>query len=209
MIALLQAKYGLQRHGNYRNAFWELVFILISVRTTQTYYAPVFKELKARFPSIEKVGSGRLSSIELILRPAGLSNRKAKQIRIAARSINNRFGPRGLTEAGRKDPIAIEKHLRDLPGVGIKVAKCVMMYACDAEVLPVDTHVWRVMSRFGYAPGGRLTQAKALKLESMIEPSLRFAVHVLCISHGRAICRKKPLCALCPISQMCPSSTEP
>lgn len=43
----------------------------------------------------------------------------------------------------------IEKYLASLPGIGIKTAKCVMMYSFDRLVLPVDTHVWRIATRLG------------------------------------------------------------
>ena len=38
----------------------------------------------------------------------------------------------------------VEHYLTSLPGVARKTALCVMLYTLDREVLPVDTHVWRV-----------------------------------------------------------------
>ena len=42
-----------------------------------------------------------------------------------------------------------EAYLVSLPGVGIKTAKCVLMYSLRRAVLPVDTHVARVSRRLG------------------------------------------------------------
>ena len=206
IVDRLTKAYGLQRHSNLRDAFWELIFIIISVRTADRTYKPVFKSLKSAYPSIDTLAASRLQNLERILRPAGLSSLKASQIRKASARILNDFGRSGLTRAGRKDPEEIERYLKELDGVGIKVAKCVTMYACDAETLPVDAHVWRVMTRLGYAPGGRLTERKALDLEARVPKHLRMPIHVLCLSHGRAICRPTPECSLCPISQLCPSA---
>lgn len=206
ILGRLERAYGLERHGNVRDAFWELVLIVISVRTTQSVYLPVYRTVREAYPTIERLAAARITSLRWILVPAGLSKLKAWQIRNAAKSILRDFGPTGLTRAGRRDPVRVETYLRDLPGVGAKVAKCVTMYACDATVLPVDAHVWRVMSRLGYAPGGRLTERVALDLEFLIPPSMRYAVHVLCISHGRAICKPRPACPLCPINSLCPSA---
>ena len=206
IVAKLTTRYGIDRHSNLRDAFWELVFIIISVRTADRLYKPTYKSVKRRYPTIYALAAARLADLTSILKPAGLSKLKSAQIRDAARAVLRDFGRSGLTRAGRKDPELIEKYLMQLDGVGVKVAKCVTMYACDAETLPVDAHVWRVMSRLGYAPGGRITEQKALQLEERVNPKLRLPVHVLSISHGREICRPTPLCDLCPVSTLCPSS---
>lgn len=206
IVARLIADYGLNRHSNLRDAFWELVFIIISVRTADRIYIPTYRSVKRAYPTIDLLAKARLNELEKLLKPAGLSTLKAVQIRRAADVVFRDFGRTGLTRAGRKNPALIEAYLMRLDGVGIKVAKCVTMYACDAESLPVDAHVWRMMTRLGYAPGGRLTECKAVKLESRVEPKLRLPIHVLSISHGRAICRPKPLCMECGISKLCPSA---
>jgi endonuclease III len=206
IVSRLEARYALQRHANLRDAFWELIFIIISVRTAEQVYKPTFRQLRRSYPSIESLRAAGISPLVKILRPAGLARLKASQIRSAARAVFRDFGKTGLTRAGRRDPASIEAYLQTLNGVGVKVAKCVTMYACDSASLPVDAHVWRVMSRLGYAPGGRLTEKKALLLEASIAPHLRFAVHVLSISHGRAVCRARPLCGDCVISELCPSA---
>ena len=206
IVAKLTMRYGIDRHSNLRDAFWELIFIIISVRTADRLYKPTYKNVKRRYPTIDALAAARLTDLTSILKPAGLSTLKAEQIRNAARAVLRDFGRTGLTRAGRKDPEFLEKYLMRLDGVGVKVAKCVTMYACDAEALPVDAHVWRVMSRLGYAPGGRLTEQKALQLEERVNSKLRLPVHVLCISHGREICRPTPQCGTCPVSALCPSA---
>jgi endonuclease III len=42
-----------------------------------------------------------------------------------------------------------QSYLTSLPGVGLKTAKCILMYSLNREVLPVDTHVWRLSVRLG------------------------------------------------------------
>ena len=206
IVAKLTSQYGIDRHSNLRDAFWELVFIMISVRTAVRIYKPTYRDVKRTYPTIDALATSSLDELTSLLKPAGLSNLKARQIREAATTIFRDFGRTGLTRAGRKDPVSIERYLMRLDGVGVKVAKCVTMYACDSESLPVDAHVWRVMTRLGYAPGGRLTEQKALRLEDQVDRKLRLPVHVLAISHGRQICRPTPVCELCLISNLCPSA---
>lgn len=202
----LEPRYGLNRHHNLRDAFWELIFIIVSLRTTERVYLPIFKSIRKTFPTVSTLASARLEAIELILRPAGLSRLKSWQIRNAAKVVLRDFGERRLTSWGRKHPSDLEDYLCNLPGVARKVAKCVTMYACDARSLPVDAHVWRVLSRLGQAPGGRLTERRAMELEARVPEDLRYSVHVLCISHGRKVCGKRPQCGTCPLISECPTA---
>ncbi len=90
--------------------------------------------------------------------------------------------------------------LVSLPGVSEKVAKCIMMYTLNHRVLPVDVHVHRVVSRLGWTKRKRADQCHQ-ELESLVPPRWRYAFHVGCVLHGRAVCRaQKPLCGNCSIA---------
>lgn len=56
-----------------------------------------------------------------------------------------------------------EQFLTSLPGVGIKVAKCVQLYSLSKNVFPVDTHCFRVGSRLGWFPASMPRTAKNLR----------------------------------------------
>ena len=206
IFRILKTRYGLSRHGNLRNIRWELIFIIVSLRTSEQVYVPVFRAIRRRYDSLESLGRARISTLRAILKPAGLSGIRAIQIKQASKRLASEWTDYGLKNAARKDPEFVERYLCTFRGVGLKVAKCVLMYAADLPVLPVDTHVWRVMTRLGFAAGGRLNDHKASYLEAMVPPRLRYAVHVICLSHGRLICKPRPLCAICPVSHLCPSA---
>jgi endonuclease III len=205
VVAKLESLYGLSRHGNVRDVFWELIFIVLSIRTDEKQYRPIFRKLKRRYPSLRVLALARVSSIAAILRPLGLARLRSVQLKHLAVTIQRDYGARGLNALGQLDHVALERYLQQFHGVGAKIAKCVSLYAIDAPSLPVDTHVWRLMTRLGFAPGGRLTEAKALSLESVVPPELRFKVHVLALSHGRAVCKSVPECERCIIRRSCPS----
>ena len=202
---LLQTEYGLSRHGNVRDGFWELVYILFSIRTSERCYRPAFKAFRNRFRTLSRVANAKVSDVARFMRPLGLSNLRAKQLITIARTIEDDYGSARFNRLGKSEPEQMESYLRSFHGIGAKVAKCVTMYAYDADSLPVDTHVWRVLSRLGYAPGGRLSEQKALELEERIPANLRYALHVLSVSHGRTVCRSKPLCDSCVLAKLCPS----
>jgi len=98
-----------------------------------------------------------------------------------------------------------EAYLTSLPGVGIKTAKCVLMYSLGREVLPVDTHVLRVATRLDLVnPDTTRSQAHRL-LEAEIPPKDRYAFHVNALAHGRAVCKaREPDCPSCPLKAECP-----
>lgn len=96
-----------------------------------------------------------------------------------------------------------EHLLTSLPGVGPKVAKCVLMYALDRDVLPVDVHVHRLATRLGFRTKKRPDTSQEL-IESAVPRELRYSFHVNAVAHGRTVClSQRPLCDVCPISKWC------
>jgi endonuclease-3 len=97
----------------------------------------------------------------------------------------------------------IETFLTSLPGVGLKVAKCVMMYTLGRRVLPVDIHVHRIAKRIGFQTKKRPDTSQQL-IEEAVPPELRYGFHVNAIAHGRAVClSQKPRCELCVVARWC------
>jgi len=93
--------------------------------------------------------------------------------------------------------------LISLPGVGRKIAKCVLMYALHRRVLPVDVHVHRLATRLGFLTKKRPDTSQEL-IESVIPPELRYGFHVNAIAHGRRIClNQRPRCNGCPLVKWC------
>src|SRR5262249_16783656 len=105
---------------------------------------------------------------------------------------------------GMVDTAAFE-YLLTLPGMGPKTARCVLMYSLGRDVFPVDTHVWRIAKRLGWASGGNRPTARQMhELERAIPPPLRYSLHITMVAHGRAICRAVPACDICPLRRLCP-----
>jgi endonuclease III len=101
-----------------------------------------------------------------------------------------------------------EQFLLGLPGVGTKVARCVMMYSLDRQVFPVDTHCWRICRRLGWVrrttPDGNCSRRDADRLQSRIPPELRRSLHVNMVSLGKRLCLAgSPRCDECPIGRLC------
>ncbi len=199
----LESAFGRPRLGNPADPLDDLVFIIISNKTAPVVAERTYQRVKTRFPTWDAVLSARPSVLRRLLNPAGLSNVKASQLRAALGQIRSSLGTCDLEPLNRMSVESAETFLVSLPGVSEKVAKCVMMYALGAAVLPVDGHVHRISSRLGWTARRRLDQCHA-ELEALVPAIRRFAFHVDCIALGRSVCRpQKPLCGQCPIASHC------
>ena len=199
----LNGVYGRPRLGNPTNPLDDLVFIILSNKTGPRTARRIYKQLRERFRDWEALLRAPISEVRRVLKPAGLSSIKSKQLRAAFRSIKNHCGACDLNPLRGKPAQEVEAFLVGLPGVSEKVAKCVMMYTMDSKVLPVDVHVHRVSRRLGWTTRKRADQCHE-ELESLVPPEWRYAFHVDCVLHGRRICRPhEPICGNCCIRSSC------
>lgn len=198
----LEAKYGRPRLGNPTKPLDDLIFILISNRTSPRLAAQTYHQLKKNFPRWDDVLAAPPSKLRALLKPAGLSRKKSQQIRSLLRKVKSDFGRCSLSVLAGWPDNEVHRYLTQLAGVSDKVAKCVMLYTLASEVLPVDVHVYRVSKRLGWTARNRAAQAHE-ELEGLVPPNRRFAFHVDCIAHGRAICRSKPDCNHCNLRRYC------
>ena len=103
-----------------------------------------------------------------------------------------------------------QAYLVALPGVGPKTAACVLLFALERPVMPVDTHVHRVARRLGIIDA-KVTADQAHPLLTELagpdDAAQVYAVHVDFVRHGRRICHaRRPACGECPLAPMCPSA---
>jgi endonuclease III len=198
-----EREYGRPRFGNPRNPVDDLVYIVLSNKTGPQVAAKTYRDLKRRFASWDDLLGARAWEIRRLLKPAGLSAIKSRQLRGALGKMRRDFGECSVSRLRRLSADEAEAYLKSLQGVSEKVAKCVMMYTLGFEVLPVDAHVHRIAVRLGWTARKRADQCHE-ELESLVEPRYRFGFHVGCIAHGRAVCRPKgPRCDSCVVRGFC------
>lgn len=199
----LEGVYGASRLGNPKQPLDDLVYIIISNKTTPWMARMTFRRLKDRFHTWDDVLASPPAVLRSILKPAGLSTVKSRQIRGTLRKIKRDFGGCNLRALRRQHEAEAYQYLTGLPGVSDKVAKCVMLYTLGSNVLPVDAHVHRVATRLGWTARKRADQCHE-ELESLVSPELRYSFHVDCVLHGREVCRpENPACGRCCISRYC------
>ena len=105
-----------------------------------------------------------------------------------------------------------QPHLRQITGVGEKIAECVTAYGWGEEALPLDGNACRVVSRvWGLAFGGRDSHAGYLRgeLKSMYRSHRQWMcdrglamidLHELLRLHGQQVCTRIPQCYRCPVA---------
>ena len=205
--ARLRACYGRPHHHNPGDPLDDLVFVVLSRMTQETKYVRTYRGLRAALPTWGAVRDAPPDALRELLRDAGLAPTKARDIQAILREIEQREGGLDLGRLRTLDDTAVEVYLTSLPGVARKTARCVMLYALGRDVCPVDTHVWRVMRRLGYAPEQAWSELRARQLEERLPAGIRGSLHVTLVAHGRAACRARwPRCDTCVLADVCPGS---
>jgi A/G-specific adenine glycosylase len=180
------------RQEPYRVWLSEIMLQQTTVRTVGPYYAKFLD----RWPTVEALAA---ASLDDVLRAwAGLGYyARARNLHACALAVVERHA--GVF------PDTLEG-LRALPGIGDYTASAVAAIAFDADAVPVDGNVERVVTRL-YAIDEELPAAKPVIKERALAllPPRRagdFAQGLMDL--GATICTpKKPACALCPWNDGC------
>lgn len=122
----------------------------------------------------------KLSVVEIdaIVRPCGLSPRKAQAIRGLSQML--------LDLHGGRVPSTFEA-LEALPGVGHKTASVVMSQAFGFAAFPVDTHIHRLAQRWKLTSGRSVEQTER-DLKKLFPEAHWNPLHLRIIYHGREHC---------------------
>ena len=199
----LKAAYGEPRHFNPLD---DLIFLVLSRMTQEIKYVRTYSRLRDSLSTWNAVREAPPDELEALIHEAGLAPTKAAQIQAILGEIETREGTLSLHRLHAMENDEAERYLTSLPGVARKTALCVMLYALDRDVLPFDTHVWRVAQRLGIAPAGEWSEGRGRALESTVPRELRGSLHMTMIAHGRRVCRARaPICERCTLVDLCPT----
>ena len=119
-----------------------LISVLISSRTKDGVTLKASKALFGTADSPEKMLKLGAEKISRLIYPVGFYRQKAVNILKICRAILERGGV----------PSEFKELVR-LPGVGRKTANLVLALAFDRPAVAVDTHVFRISRRLGWATG--------------------------------------------------------
>ena len=212
---LLKVTYRSADLGNLNNPLDETIYIMLARKTREGVYRKVFAEIKRSYPRWEDVARAPEAELRAVLCPSGLVDQRLGQLTglleaVAKANEEHATGPFGnpagdLTLdflSGMNDQDA-EQFLKSLPGIGPKVARCILSYSLDRATFAVDTHVHRIFTRLEIVKS-RGRKADHDPFQKVVPPKLRKQLHINLIHHGRAVCRSKsPACAQCVLISFC------
>ncbi len=183
----------------------ELISCILSQHTNDANSFPAFIRLKHLYPTwADVVGAGEHLIAEVV-KGAGLARQKSRSIIRSLQAIHEKTGDYSIDFLAGMSPLEARKWLMALPGVGPKTASLVLCLSFGMDLIPVDTHVYRVAKRLGLLSDKDTPDQAHDLLLRLVPPGLAFRFHVALIQHGRKICKaQKPLCLECPLRDVCP-----
>ena len=206
IIKLLDGEYSRRRWQPRLEPVEELVFTILSQNTTDVNAERSLASLRAKYPSWEDVARAPVRDIAAAIRSGGLADAKARYIKETLREILLEHGDLTLGFLNGMNNREALGYLTRYPGVGIKTASCVILFALGRPVMPVDTHVFRVTQRLGFI-GTDVGRDPAHGIITAITPdSDIYSFHLNLVAHGRRICKaQRPRCQQCVLARLCPS----
>lgn len=178
----------------FTNPFTMLVAVVLSAQATDKGVNKATKALFAAADTPAKMAALGEDIIRDYIKTIGLFNAKAKNVFLLSKQLLDDFG--GEVPNNRED-------LQRLAGVGRKTANVVLNCAFGQPTMAVDTHVFRVANRIGFAKSKTPEQTEEQLLKRIPAQFMQHAHHWL-ILHGRYTCvARKPRCGVCPINDLC------
>jgi endonuclease-3 len=175
----------------HRDPYTLLVAVVLSAQCTDERVNRTTPQLFALADTPAAMARQPVAAIDAIVRPCGLSPRKAQAIQGLSRQIVERHG--GAV------PQTFEE-LEALPGVGHKTASVVMTQAFGRPAFPVDTHIHRLAQRWQLTAGRSVEQTER-DLKRLFPESQWNALHLRMIYYGREHCTARgcdgTVCEIC------------
>ncbi len=180
---------------HYENPYQLLVAVILSPQCTHKRVNMTTPALFEAFPTPDKMAAAGAEGIYPYIKSISYPNNKAKNLAGMARMLCGEFGGEVPTDLDE---------LQRLPGVGRKTANVLGAVLWQREVMPVDTHVFRVSERIGLTTGSKTPLQTELALEKHIPGHLLPVAHHWLILHGRYVCMaRNPQCDACGIATWC------
>ncbi len=204
VMHLLEERYGTPTYSRRFNPMDELISCILSQHTSDANSFPAFYRLRERYPTWEEVLGAGPEAVAEEIRSAGLANQKSKSILRCLNEIHTKTGKFDIDFLGDMGAVQARNWLAGLSGVGPKTASIVLCFAFGMDVIPVDTHVYRVAWRLGLIPEGVGENKAHDLLARAIPPGSAYRIHMDFIQHGRAVCKAPlPRCAECVVRDFC------
>ncbi|MGX2982355.1 endonuclease III [Helicobacter sp. 23-1045] len=177
----------------YKNLYELTICVILSAQCTDKRVNIVTPALFAKYPNVKSLANAKLDSVKNLIKSVSFFNNKAKNIIAMAKGVLERFG--GEIPLNAED-------LKSLAGIGQKTANVILLEFCEANLMAVDTHIFRISHRLGLS-NAKTPEATERDLNAIFAHN-RAALHQAFILFGRYICKAiNPKCDECFAVEFC------
>ena len=181
---------------NYNNIYELLIAVMLSAQCTDKRVNIITPALFEKYPTPIKLANADLDDVKSYIKTCSFFNNKAKNLIKMAQSVVENYNGEIPQDT---------KELIKLAGVGQKTANVVMIEYTGANLMAVDTHVFRVAHRLGLSD-----DKTAIKTEETLSKKFKTDLHLLhqaMVLFGRYKCKAiKPECEGCFMEKQCRTS---
>lgn len=182
----------------FKNPYELIVCVMLSAQCTDKRVNLITPALFKAYPSVQDLARANLASVKMLIQSCSFFNNKASNLIKMAQAVCEKFGG--------EIPLA-QQDLQSLAGVGQKTANVVLIEWCGANVMAVDTHIFRVAHRLDLSQG-KTPEAVEADLTKLFKDRLN-TLHQAMVLFGRYTCKaKNPLCSECFLNHLCKSSDK-
>ncbi|PVX40638.1 DNA-(apurinic or apyrimidinic site) lyase /endonuclease III [Pasteurella langaaensis DSM 22999] len=179
---------------NFSSPFELLIAVILSAQATDKGVNKATDKLFPVANTPEAIYALGVDGLKEYIKTIGLFNSKAENIIKTCKDLIEKHNSQVP-----EDRSALEA----LAGVGRKTANVVLNTAFGHPTIAVDTHIFRVANRTGFAPGKDVLKVEE-KLLKVVPAEFKVDVHHWLILHGRYTCvARKPRCGSCIIEDLC------
>lgn len=184
---------------DFDNPFELLVSTVLSAQSTDRRVNSVRPELFRRWPDAHAMAAADRSELEEVIRPTGFFRAKADHLLGLSAGL--------VADHGGEVPDSLDDLVK-LPGVGRKTALVVLGNAFGQPGITADTHLMRLVERFGWIDPA--IAGNPLRIEKevgrLFDKRDWTMLSQRIIWHGRRRCHaRRPACGACPVARWCPS----
>jgi len=204
----LRIAFGRDRAGFRVSAINQFIRSFISSRTLDWQSGRAFARLLNRFSGPEALADAPVAEIEAALEGAQFADKKARELKEALLHIRARTGAVDLEFLASLDVDTALAWLEQIRGVGRKIAAATLNFSVlGKRAFVVDTHIVRIMRRFGFVKPNAETEdvyeaVMAAADDMTAEDLAEFHWHLKRL--GQNTCRTfQTSCHVCPLSESC------
>ena len=195
VLKSLSGRYPLTMLGGWQeegvSPYRHLIGTILSARSRDEMTAEITAQLFRKYRTPRALAGADRRTVERILKPIGFYRTKARYITETAKQVVKSGVPKTL------------EGLMELPGVGRKVANCVLVFAYGRDAIPVDTHVHRISNRLGWVIT-KMPEETERALVKIVPRRYWQILNEVFVAHGKAVYRPiGPKCGECSVERLC------